>query len=55
MLGHLSRCRWLVSHCLVTCGLETHTEKAPCGLTCIPGCYSFFTGPLGKKPRGSSL
>lgn len=54
MLGCLSSCRWLMSHRLAMCGLETHIEKVPCGLTRVPGCCPSLTRPPGKKLRGIS-
>lgn len=50
MLGHLSSCMWLMSHCLATCELDTHTETVPCGLTHVPGCCPYLTRCPRKKP-----
>lgn len=47
MLGHL------MSHHLATCGLETHTEKVPCGLIHVPGCCLSLTRPPGQEARGN--
>lgn len=45
MLGHL------MSHHLATCGLETHTEKVPCGLIHVPGCCLSLTRPPGQEAK----